>query len=114
MVAYVTQGRAVEGTREFAHEWRDATWRFSSAEHRDRFAANPEQQAPQYGSYCAYAVSQGVTAGIDPAAWTIHQGKLYLNLNLAIQQRWEKDIPGFVAAADANWPRLSGVARGEK
>lgn len=113
VVAYFTQGEAVPGSREFTHEWRGATWRFASAEHRDLFVADPERYAPQYGGYCAYAVSQGATAGIDPEAWTIHDGRLYLNLNESIQKRWEKDIPGFIAKADANWPTLSGTARGE-
>ena len=113
VVAYFTQGEAVAGSRDYTHEWSGATWRFASAEHRDLFAANPEKYAPQYGGFCAYAVSQGATAGIDPEAWTIHEGRLYLNLNPAIQARWEKDIPGFIAKADGHWPRLSGGARGE-
>ncbi len=37
-----------------------------------------------FGGYCAYAVSQGSTANIDPNAWRIVDGKLYLNLNMRI------------------------------
>ncbi len=105
-VAYFTAGRPVEGDSDFEFEWRDATWRFASAENRDLFAANPEKYAPQYGGFCAWAVSQGKTAPIDPDAWRIVDGKLYLNYSAKVQKTWESDIPGFIKQADANWPKL--------
>lgn len=108
VVAYLTEGRPVAGRAEFAHAWRGATWRFASAANRDRFAADPERYAPAYGGFCAYAVSEGYTAPIDPAAWRIVDGRLYLNYDRSVQRRWERDIPGRIARADANWPRLSG------
>ena len=105
-VAYFTESSVVQGTSEYAYEWSGAVWHFSSAEHRDLFAANPEQYAPQYGGYCAWAVSQGYTAPIDPEAWKIVDGKLYLNYDKRIQARWEKDIPGNIAKANENWPNI--------
>ncbi len=105
-VAYFTEAKPVKGESEFAFEWLGATWRFASAAHRDSFKAAPEKYAPQYGGFCAWAVSQGYTAGIDPAAWKILHGKLYLNYSLEIQKKWEGDVPGNVAKADVNWPKL--------
>ncbi|MBI2297067.1 MAG: YHS domain-containing protein [Betaproteobacteria bacterium] len=105
-VAYFTQGAPVKGSEKFSHQWRGATWYFASAENRDKFAAGPEQYAPHYGGYCAYAVAQGYTAEIDPAAWSVVEGKLYLNYNLSIRERWRKDIPGYIRKADANWPAV--------
>jgi hypothetical protein len=107
VVAYVTQGRPVAGRAEFAHAWRGATWRFATAAHRDLFAADPGRYAPAYGGFCAYAVSEGYTAPIDPAAWRIVDGRLFLNYDRSVQRRWERDIPGRVARGDANWPRLA-------
>ena len=49
-------------------------------------------------------VSQGATAKGDPQTWKIVGGKLYLNLSPAVQKLWEKDIPGYIRAADKNWP----------
>ncbi|MEB3213565.1 MAG: YHS domain-containing (seleno)protein [Leptolyngbyaceae bacterium] len=103
-VAYFTQGEAVIGSAEFEYEWSGATWRFASAEHRDLFADNPEAYAPQYGGFCAWAVSQGYTAPVEPDAWRIVDGKLYLNYDQKIQERWEQDIDGNIALADDNWP----------
>ncbi len=104
VVAYFTQGKPVAGQQEFSHDWQSVTWLFASAEHRDQFAADPEAYAPAYGGYCAWAVSQGYTAPIDPNAWTIVDDRLYLNFNRSVQRRWERDIPGHIAKADANWP----------
>jgi YHS domain-containing protein len=107
-VAYFEEGRPVEGSRAFQYEWMGAVWRFASAANRDAFAADPARFAPQYGGYCAYAVAQGTTADIDPEAWRIVEGKLYLNLSKDIKARWEQDVPGYIAKADANWPKIRG------
>ncbi|MCR9218752.1 MAG: hypothetical protein NXI21_00855 [Alphaproteobacteria bacterium] len=105
-VAYLKQGRPVEGSSDFTTQWNGAVWRFASAENRDAFSAAPETYAPAYGGYCAWAVSQGYTASIDPDAWKIVDGRLYLNYNKSIQQRWEQDVPGNIAKGDANWPEI--------
>jgi len=105
-VAYFDQKGPVKGLKQFSNAWRGATWYFASAENRDKFAAEPERYAPRYGGYCAYAVSQGYTADIDPAAWSIVDGRLYLNYSLRIRERWRKDIPGYIQKGDANWPAV--------
>lgn len=105
-VAYFTQGRPTAGRAEYTYSWNNVTWQFDSAENRDLFAANPEQYAPQYGGFCAWAVSEGYTAPIDPNAWRIVDDKLYLNYSRNIQRRWERDIPGNISKANANWPEL--------
>ena len=103
-VAYFTERMPVRGSEEFTFDWNGATWRFKNAENRDLFAENPEMYTPQYGGYCAWAVSRGYTARIDPDAWSIYEGKLYLNYSLRIRRQWSADIPGNVALGDANWP----------
>ncbi len=103
-VAYFTLGRPTEGKAEFSTQWQGATWLFASAENLALFESDPARYAPRYGGYCAYAVSQGYTASIDPDAWSIVDGKLYLNYSRGVQKRWEKDIPGYISAADENWP----------
>ena len=104
LVAYFTESAYVPGSSEFTHEWQGVTWQFASAENRDAFAADPDAYAPEYGGFCAWAVSQGYTAEIDPEAWKIVEGKLYLNYSPGVQRRWARDIPGNIAKADQNWP----------
>ncbi|GAB4346130.1 MAG: YHS domain-containing (seleno)protein [Gammaproteobacteria bacterium] len=105
-VAYFTEGRPVRGDRAFRFRYQGADWFFASAENRDRFAGNPKRYAPQYGGYCAWAVSQGYTASIDPEAWAVVDGKLYLNYSKGVQRKWSRDIPGNIKAADTHWPKL--------
>jgi YHS domain-containing protein len=105
-VAYFTEGKPVKGAKSFATTWKGAEFRFASAANRDAFKANPEKYAPQYGGYCAWAVSQGYTAKGDAKHWKIVDGKLYLNYNTSVQKKWEGDVPGFISAANANWPGL--------
>ncbi|HDM8222797.1 TPA: YHS domain-containing protein [Vibrio campbellii] len=105
-VAYFTQSKPVKGDSDFTYRWNDAKWYFSSAENRDAFVKNPEKFAPQYGGYCAWAVSKGYTAKIAPNAWNIHDGKLYLNYSKSVQASWKQNIPGNIASGDQNWPKL--------
>ena len=105
-VAYFTIGAPTRGSNEFSASWQGASYRFASAENLARFEADPAAYAPQYGGYCAYAVSKGATAGTVPEAWTIVDGKLYLNYSLSVKQRWSKDIPGNIKAANSNWPSV--------
>jgi YHS domain-containing protein len=107
VVAYFTDGRPTPGRAAFSHQWRGATWPFGSAAHRDLFAADPERYAPAYGGFCAFAVSEGYTAPVDPNAWRMVDGRLYLNYDLSVRERWAKDIPGRIARGNENWPRLS-------
>lgn len=105
-VAYFEQGKPVKGSLQHTYVWHRVTWRFASAAHLDAFKADPEKYAPQYGGYCAWAVSQGATAPSDPTAWTIVDDKLYLNYSVGVQRRWRQDIPRNVAIADRQWPLL--------
>jgi hypothetical protein len=107
-VAYFTEGKPVKGSQDFTLQHEGATWRFSSAANRAAFEADAAKYAPQYGGYCAYAVAKGSTAKAEPDAWTIHDGKLYLNFDKSVRAIWEKDIPGYVKKADANWPGVLG------
>jgi YHS domain-containing protein len=99
-------GAPVEGDAAVTQDWQGVTWRFASAANRDLFVANPEKYAPQYGGFCAYAAAKGSLAPGDPLAWTLHKDKLYINLSPAIRDTWSKDIEGYVAKGDANWPGL--------
>ena len=105
-VAYFTEGKPVAGSANITHEWKGATWRFASEKNRDLFKASPEKYAPQYGGYCAWAVAQGYTAKGDPNHWKIVDGKLFLNYDASVQRNWEKDIPGHIANANKNWPKV--------
>jgi len=105
-VAYLVSGRATIGNPKFEHSWNDAIWRFASKSNRDRFKRDPKRYAPQFGGYCAWAISRGYTADVDPEAFQIVDGRVYLIYSKSVQRRWEQDIPGNIAKAEANWPAV--------
>lgn len=105
-VAYFTENRPVRGQKQFSHQWKNATWRFSSAENLAAFKADPERYVPQYGGYCAYAVSQNYTASIEPDQFAVFNDKLYLNYDKKTRTKWLMNRDGYIKEADKNWPIL--------
>ncbi len=109
-VAYHTQSKAVPGLPTLTHAWNGATWRFASEANRTRFAADPERYAPRYGGFCAYGLSRGYKVSTDPQAFAIVDGRLYLNYSLPVQTTWNRDRPGHIRKADAQWKTLEHAA----
>jgi YHS domain-containing protein len=107
-VAYFADGKALLGSAQFTAEYHGIAYKFASAAHRDAFTADPEKYLPQYGGYCAYAAAKGALAKTDPEAFTVLNGKLYLNFSEDIRQRWLPRSTEFIHAADLNWPQLRG------
>ena len=105
-VAYFEQGKPVKGKQSFKFKWMGADWFFASIKNQELFESSPEKYAPQYRGYCAYGVAKGGLFKIDPEAWKIVEGKLYLNYSPKIQRDWLVDIPGFIDKANDNWPEL--------
>ena len=105
-VAFFTDKKPVKGLDEYSTSYKGAKWYFSSQKNLEMFAANPEKYAPQYGGYCAWAVAEGDTAKGDPLHWSLYNGKLYLNYNKTIKNRWLNNVDEFITRADANWPKV--------
>ena len=108
-VAYFTQSQPVEGSMEYQSSHEGANFVFSSSENKAMFDTNPKKYAPQYGGYCAYAVSKGYIATSDPEAWTVHDDKLYLNYSKSVRALWTTRREHHIASANANWPSVLGV-----
>jgi YHS domain-containing protein len=112
-VAYFTMGEARRGSSEHRHEYQGATFHFVSAEHRDLFAAESEKYMPAYGGFCSFGVTQSRKFDIDPLAWEIVNGKLYLQLDPGTRTVWMEDTQGNIATADTVWPEIRDVPREE-
>jgi YHS domain-containing protein len=112
-VAYFTDGEPVRGSGHHVAVADGVTYAFATAEHQKMFEANPQKYLPAYGGWCAYGVYERKKFFVDPEAWTIVQGKLYLNLDKEVRRIWQKDIPGYIAKADAIWPKIKDKAPGD-
>jgi len=108
-VSYFSKGEPTKGTEKFTSAYNGAIYQFSSADNRDLFKADPAKYAPQYGGYCAMGVALNRKLDTDPTAWHIQEGKLYLNLNKAVQKKWSTDIPGYIDTAQGNWGGIKGL-----
>ena len=105
-VAYFTDGKPAKGNWKITTTHDDATYRFSSEEHKAAFEANPAAYLPEYGGYCAFGAAMGFKFDGDPNYWRIVDGELFLNISQDVQERWVTDIPGFIQKADANWVEI--------
>lgn len=110
-VAYFKAGKPVRGLDALRLEHAGAAYLFATPENRDAFKADPARYLPQYGGYCAFGVSRGYKADVDPAAFTLVEGKLYLNYNAAVQRDWLKDPAGHIRAADGKWAEVKGTTK---
>lgn len=106
LVAYFESETPVEGSTEHEHEYRGATFRFASEDHRAMFAEDPESYLPEYGGYCSLGVGNGYKDGMHPAAFDIFDGKLYFNLTPSIHEGWLQNYEPRIESANDNWPEI--------
>jgi enamine deaminase RidA (YjgF/YER057c/UK114 family) len=112
-VAYFTDGKPVQGKTEFEYLWHRSRWRFASSDHRDLFMKGPDRYAPQYDGYCAMGVSGDDAAHkdtVDPEAWAIVDGKLYLTHNQHWLEVWREHSEEYIKRADVNWQTVANQA----
>lgn len=111
LVAYFTDNEAVSGSPSITAQHEGATYRFATEAHRAAFQADPAKYLPLYGGYCAYGVSNGYKVKTDPDAFSVVDGKLYLNYDKGVQRKWKADIPGYITKADSNWKKIKDAPR---
>jgi len=112
-VAYFTDGKPILGKSDFEYLWHRLRWRFASSEHRDMFVKHPDHYAPQYDGYCAMGVTNDDAAHkdtVDPEAWTIVDGKLYLTHNRYWLEQWQAKAEEYIKRANANWQLIADRA----
>jgi YHS domain-containing protein len=106
LVSYHTGKKPLRGNGNHVVEHDGATYLFANENNRKTFAANPDKYLPAYGGYCAFGVAVGKKFVGDPDVWKIVDGRLYLNLDTGIQEKWLEDVPGYIETADTNWRRI--------
>jgi len=105
-VAYFTEHKPVEGKPDITYQWHGATYRFATSHDRELFQGNPEHFVPQFGGYCAYAVSLGTTADGDPHQWTVDGDRLFVNNNAIAAKLWNQSRGKNIHKGIMNWPLI--------
>lgn len=106
VVTFFSSDGPVAGVQSHAIMWRGAIWRFASAQNLALFEANPHAYAPQFGGYCAYALSQGIVKRGDPGLFVISDGRLFLLNNPRALARWQAEQDKLLIKAEGHWPRI--------
>lgn len=112
-VSYFMDERAERGSPDITAEWNGAVWHFASKEHHDAFVENPENYAPQYGGFCALGMAHGGDVPTNPEAWTIYEGKLYLNMIKEVSITWRYNPEKLIPRADAKWKAMNTAVEDE-
>ena len=110
VVSYQQKSGPKKGKAKYLASHDDAIYYFYSADNRDAFKADPEKYAPAFGGYCAMGVALNKKLDVDPLAYRLVDGTLYLNLNKQVQKKWLTDIEGNIATANRNWTGIHDVA----
>jgi hypothetical protein len=115
-VAYHTQGKAVPGKLEYQTTWHDARWQFANKDDLDLFLKDPDRYAAQYDGHCAMGVAYegGHKDTVDPEAFTIVNGKLYINHTKYWAAEWRKNTVENISRADKNWSAVQNMPEPEK
>jgi YHS domain-containing protein len=105
-VAYFKPGTPTRGKADITSVYEGVIYRFTSVANRDAFRQDPGRYVPQFGGFCAMGTAMGLKLDVDPQAWRVVDGKLYLNLNKDVQKKWLSDVPGNLSQANAKWPEI--------
>ena len=104
-VAYFTENKPVHGIKEIMFEYKGSVFLFATAANREKFKESPEAYVPQFNGYCAFGAASGYKAKVDPEAFSIMNGKLYLNYNAAVKTTWSKGVDSYISKAVHQWPK---------
>ena len=104
-VAYFAENKPVHGSKEIMLEYKGSVFLFATAANREKFKESPEAYVPQFNGYCAFGAASGYKAKVDPEAFSIVNGKLYLNYNAAVKTTWSKDVDNYISKAVQQWPK---------
>lgn len=114
VVSYHTDGKPALGDKKFTEWFHGAKYLFTSREHQELFRENPKKYLPQYGGFCAYAMSLGKIRPVNPEIWSIEDGRLMLQHTQEAYDLFYKDVKGNIVKADNKWPGVEQKHAGQK
>jgi len=111
VVSFFT-GHPKKGNQVYASNYNGGKYLFASLEDKEKYEASPESFAPQYGGYCAIAMSEDKALNPNPKSWEIRDGKLYFFTRkffgiIDAKRQWVKDPLTKRDLADAAWAKIN-------
>ena len=106
VVSYFSGTQPVRGSGMHAATHEGQTYLFANKDNKKAFEKNPGQYLPQYGGWCAFGAALGKKFHVDPLAFAVVNGKLYLNLDKSIQEKWLAKQASMISDADKKWDSI--------
>ena len=106
------EGTPKMGNSKNILEYNDAEYYFSSKQNKEKFMTSPDSFLPQYGGFCAIAMSEEKEVIPNPKSWEIRDGKLYFFTRMLFgiidaKRQWVKDPIKKRDLADAAWKKMN-------
>jgi YHS domain-containing protein len=114
VVNYHTDNKAARGNEKFTEWFHGAKYYFTSKEHQEMFRHEPKKYLPQYGGFCAYAMSLGKVRPVNPEIFSIENGRLMLQHTEQAYQLFKKATDENIIKADDKWPSVEKRRAGKK
>ncbi|MEL0650832.1 YHS domain-containing (seleno)protein [Algibacter sp. TI.3.09] len=105
-------GSPKKGNAAYTSSFNDAKYLFASLEDKERFEKSPESYAPEYGGFCAIAMSEDKQLDPNPKSWEIRDDKLYFFTRkffgiIDAKRQWVKKPEELRSLADAAWAKMN-------
>ncbi len=113
LVEVVDHQKAIKGKPDIVYKYENAQYHFLTEENKSKFIANTKRYLPQYGGYCAIAMSEGALVDANPKSFLIQDDKLYLFFSkylgiINTKRQWIVDPEQKRVLGDAEWLKLTG------
>ncbi len=109
LISYFKENKPQKGDSTWKSSHNGLIYFFSSEANKLMFDKNPEEYLPQFGGWCAYAMGQkNKKVEINPQAYSIENGKLYLFYRSYFNdtlEKWNENNDNLRIAAESNWSK---------
>ena len=105
-------GKGKKGSEKYTVDFDGGKYFFTSNENKEKFLENPDEFRPQYGGFCAMAMTKGEDIRPNPKCFSIEDGKLYFFTRvffglLDAKKQWVNDCVNKKLSADKAWKKLN-------
>ena len=109
LISYFKENKPKKGDSLWKSSHNGLIYYFSSEANKLMFDENPGEYLPQFGGWCAYAMGQkNKKVEINPEAYSIENGKLYLFYRSYFNdtlEKWNENNDNLRIAAESNWSK---------
>ena len=107
------KGGPTQGDASLMSDHAGAVYYFANEENKATFDAAPDKYVPQYGGWCATAMSEGTRFGADPTNFTIDNNRLfvfYRGIAGDTLPQWNENPKERIELADKAWKDMNSTA----